>query len=305
MDTPITGFTLVTPDPPPPHDGGYFFMHYDARNETLWLLNPVTYTSPSWGATRVLQSYNFISNTWTDYTTPDLFKSHVTSFTSIGSILYVIDDAAEFGTLDTATQTILYPHPSISSFYPGTHDPCMANDGRYIFNIGGEDTINQPVREQLWFQIYDTVNSEWLNAIDSNIPLLNIERASSVCEYYEGYLYVFAGSGTQGKQLNSIEMIYTGTGNDVLNTLLSQNWTVLPDVTPPLIKVRHRTSTLCPDGLIFNVTEDAINSILIAHLDENVRIVGTVIDGNTVRAVLSIDGWHGYEQLDRDRITDG
>eukprot|EP01083_Nonionella_stella_P000827 2369_1 len=56
---------------------------------------------------------------------------------------------------------------------------------------------------------------------------------------------------------------------------------------------------------VFDVTEDEINTILIAYLDETVSIVGTVIERDTVKVVLSIEGSGGYEQLDRDQITDG
>eukprot|EP01083_Nonionella_stella_P116808 347435_1 len=248
---PLAGFTLETPGLL--YDGGFYFVHHDAPNGTVYLLNPLRRLSGSWEYSIAFQSYNFISKTWTDHaphaTGLVYFGTWTQSFTSIGSILYFVDTKGEFGTVDIATLTVQFPHPHISTFYPLTADPCLTTDGRYVFVIGGEDTINKPKKEQNWFQIYDTLNSQWLNAMDSNIPRLNRERKAETCEYYDQYLYVFGGSSISGLT-DTIEFLFVGTGGDqLLSTVVSQSWVLSNYTISPLC--RYSSTIMCGERFIY------------------------------------------------------
>eukprot|EP01083_Nonionella_stella_P206027 749760_1 len=228
----LTGFTLQSSSVPP-YQGGWWFVHYDTANHSIWMLNPLSYNGSSWAQNDYLQSYHIDTNTWTQHAHPDTNTFHTwsQSYTSIGSTLYFVTDESNVGTFNSETHELLHPHPNISLIDTHITQPCLANDGRYVFVIGGNSTT---------FQIYDTANNLWLT---TGAPALNLARSAHTCQYSNGYIYVFGGFTSTGST-DSIEMLYIGFNDDV-SIPLSHNWTVLPS------SLAHAcinpTSTICTE----------------------------------------------------------
>eukprot|EP01083_Nonionella_stella_P300301 1024513_1 len=189
----LRSFTLQSPLMP--YNGDGWAIHYDSTNHQIWFLKA---------------------------STPEPMTLHESSncATSNGDTIY-FNDASNLVIGSYNIHTSEWKRP----FQTMPHDvfgACLVSDDRFIYVIGGSTISIQIVP---YLQIFDLKNNLWLSSPNS----LNHNRVWSTCQIHNGTIYIFGGSHETDVR-ESIEMIFVGSGDDVITNAATQSWILLPEV---------------------------------------------------------------------------
>ena len=219
---PLTSWSLFS-DPSLPSAASALIAGYDSTTRRIWLLVGLgTGTNNIWYYSIDDNSFTNTTNTLPyavdtgaqRYPFVSVLSKHVRivihyliishSYTQMGRIIYyaAYKDASLVYTIqkfDMSTGLVDTKWDSESNnAYPiqNRAGPCLANDGRYIFVIGGDagDVAGSQT------QYYDTINDEWVT--NQNIKTTRA-RASCIVTEDKNTLYIFGGTW-DGKTPTSI-----------------------------------------------------------------------------------------------------
>eukprot|EP01083_Nonionella_stella_P098152 275940_1 len=223
----LRSFTLQSPLMP--YNGDGWAIHYDSTNHQIWFLSPRICDTVSFicsDTTHVI-SYDINNNSFKiEASTPEPMTLHESSncATSNGDTIY-FNDASNLVIGSYNIHTSEWKRP----FQTMPHDvfgACLVSDDRFIYVIGGSTISIQIVP---YLQIFDLKNNLWLSSPNS----LNHNRVWSTCQIHNGTIYIFGGSHETYVAFivrESIEMIFVGSGDDVITNAATQSWILLPEV---------------------------------------------------------------------------
>lgn len=217
--SPLESWAEINTPPIPIKESGWI-TGFD--NDKIWLIggfqsNHILYYS--------LTSLNFINTgdtlSFTGGLTPDS-----QSYTQLNSSIYFEHNSSLYKfDMDTGQLS------SFTTAFPvSRNSPCIANDGRYIFLIGGGNCPNSG--EEL--QVYDTITGEWRQGRRLSA---GSGRAGASCAISpdNNFLYVFAGSyecsissSTVLKSIGKIS-IADKTNIDTVSDNVVNTWAAIQD----------------------------------------------------------------------------
>eukprot|EP01083_Nonionella_stella_P125045 378025_1 len=211
-----------------PYAGSDWITHYDASNRNIWMLSGLIW-NPLVEMSKCVMTYNLDTNQWSTKTDLSIaINGRGQFYTSLGDSIYFVGYNYDFGEFQVATQTLLYnPHPTIALPIK-VYAPCLVNDGRFVYIIGGAFQNSNEIHYN-HLQIYDFLSQKWL----SNTPSLQTARSRFACHMKDGRIYIFGGmvgigQASTSDYTNTIETLYVGSGDSVPTTLSTQTWSTIP-----------------------------------------------------------------------------
>eukprot|EP01084_Bolivina_argentea_P190337 327127_1 len=137
-----------------PYAGSDWITHYDASNRNIWMLSGLIW-NPLVEMSTCVMTYNLDTNQWSTKTDLSIaINGRGQFYTSLGDSIYFVGYNYDFGEFQVATQTLLYnPHPTIALPIK-VYAPCLVNDGRFVYIIGGAFQNSKEIHYN-HLQIYD------------------------------------------------------------------------------------------------------------------------------------------------------
>eukprot|EP01084_Bolivina_argentea_P123867 219498_1 len=223
----ITSWTLHN-TPPLPLARCCWMTGFDSITNRIWLLAGTTNNNV--GDNIWYYSINNNQFTQTSNKLPNPVYVLAQLYTQIGREIYYLDN--DFNRIEKFNMSTGLVDSSWSSIANNSlpiinrRQACLANDGRYIFVIGGgsdDGSMNSPGQET---QYYDTINNEW--RININLPSPGRGRSACIVTSDKLNIYLFGGQANNNVGMDSILKLDISNKTNI-DTISNTMWITIND----------------------------------------------------------------------------